>query len=132
MRRGELLGLRWIDVDLLGRRVYLHGTKNGRRRILVLNKLAVQVFMNLAQSQPTDFVFAGMDGQKLSVYTRLLFAKIGIKDASYHSLRHTHASMLAMAGVNLRAIGEGARSPHTENDHQIRTFDAGIYGELRQ
>ena len=40
MRRGELLGLRWTDVDLPNRRVYLRETKNGSLRVLALNDLA--------------------------------------------------------------------------------------------
>jgi integrase len=34
MRRGELLGLRWLDVDLPNRRLYLRETKNGSLRVL--------------------------------------------------------------------------------------------------
>ncbi len=106
MRRGELLSLRWLDVDLPGRRVYLRETKNGRMRVLVLNDLAAQVLASLPQGAPAAPVLPDVDGQKLSVYTKRLFAAVGIQDASYHSLRHTHASWLAMEGVKLHTIGE--------------------------
>jgi len=70
MRRGELLGLRWTDVDLEGRRVYLRETKNGSLRVLPLNNLAVQVFESLSKGLPGDAVLGGVDGQKLSVCSK--------------------------------------------------------------
>jgi len=40
MRRGEILNLRWLDVDLRGARILLPQTKNGEERIVYLNELA--------------------------------------------------------------------------------------------
>jgi integrase len=113
MRRGELLGLRWLDVDLTNRRLYLRETKNGSLRVLVLNELAVQVFASLPQGAPADTVLPGVDPQRLTVYTRRIFAKLGITDASFHSLRHTAASWLVMQGVDLYAVGQllGHKTP---------------------
>jgi integrase len=47
MRRGEILGLRWKDVDLAHQRVYLAETKNGTLRVLALNGLAIQILKGL-------------------------------------------------------------------------------------
>jgi integrase len=94
MRRGELLGLRWMDVDLAGRRVYLRETKNGSLRVIPLNELAFRVLSSLPDGAPGEPVLAAVDGQKLSVYTERLFWKLGITDASFHSLRHAAASGL--------------------------------------
>jgi integrase len=113
MRRGELLGLRWADADLVGRRLYLRETKNGRLRVIALNALAHRVLANLPQDAPGDAVMADVDPQKLSVYTRRLFSRLGIADASFHSLRHAAASWLVMEGVDLYAVVEllGHRTP---------------------
>ena len=113
MRRGEVLGLRWVDVDLAGRRVYLRETKNGSLRVLALNALAVSVFASLPMGAPGDAVLLGVNAQKLSVYTKRLFVRLGIEDASFHSLRHTAASWLVMQGVDLFAVGQllGHRTP---------------------
>lgn len=94
MRRGELLGLRWTDVDLSGRRVYLRETKNGSLRVVALNELAFQVFASLPQGGPGDLVLPGVDCQRLSVATRRLFASLGIEDASFHSFT-AHVRKLA-------------------------------------
>lgn len=134
MRRGELLGLRWTDVDLAGRRIYLRETKNGSLRVLALNELAFRVLASLPQGVPGDVVLAGVDPQKLSVYTRRLFAGLGIGDASFHSLRHTAASWLVMQGVDLYAVGQllGHRTPRMTQRyaHLSPQYMAGAVGKL--
>src|SRR5262249_38855021 len=47
MRRGEILGLRYLDVDLSNRRIMLPQTKNGESRIVYLNEMARMVFDSL-------------------------------------------------------------------------------------
>jgi hypothetical protein len=60
--------------------------------VVPLNELAFSVLASLPQGEPGDVVLRGVDGQKLSVYTERLFKKLGINDASFHSLKHTAAS----------------------------------------
>lgn len=58
-------------------------------------------------------MFPEVNPAHLSVYTRRVFASVGIKDASFHSLRHTAASWLVMEGVDLYAVGRilGHKTP---------------------
>jgi integrase len=132
MRRGELLALRWMDVDLANRRLYLHETKNGSLRVLPLNELTFGLLSLLPRTAPADAVLAGVDGQKLSVYTRRLFQSLGIHEASFHSLRHTAASWLVMAGVDLYAVGQvlGHRTPRMPQRyaHLSPSYMAGQWG----
>ncbi len=134
MRRGELLGLRWADVDLGGKRVYLRETKNGSLRVLALNGLAIRVLETLPGGAPGDLVLAGVDGQKLSVYTKRLFKHLNIDKASFHSLRHTAASWLVMQGVDLYAVGQllGHRTPRMTQRyaHLSPQYMAGAVGKL--
>jgi integrase len=113
MRRGEILGLCWKDVDLANHRVYLTETKNGTLRVVTLNELAVRVLQSLPVGAPGQLVFPTVDAARLSVYTRRVFASVGIADASFHSLRHTAASWLVMEGVDLYAVGQilGHKTP---------------------
>jgi integrase len=113
MRRGEILGLRWKDVDLDGKRAYLTETKNGALPVLTLNQLAAQVLQSLSMGGPSQLVFPDVDAARLSVYARRVFASVGIADASFHSLRHTAASWLVMEGVDLYAVGRilGDKTP---------------------
>jgi len=105
-RRGELLGLKWMDVDFDRRLFYLRETKNGDTRILRLGAAAMQVLASLPRGKAGDAVFAGVDGQKLSVYSRRVFHRLGISDASFHTLRHTAASWRVMEGNDLYTVSK--------------------------
>lgn len=61
MRRGEILGLRWLDIDQFGNRIMLPQTKNGEGRIVYLNTLAQQAIraMQNPEALSTDRVFSG-------------------------------------------------------------------------
>lgn len=105
-RRGELLNLKWMDVDIDRRLLYLRETKNGTTRILRLGDAAMQILASLPQDGAGDRVFAGVDGQKLSVYCRRVFHRLGIPDASFHTLRHTAASWRVMEGEDLYTVSK--------------------------
>jgi integrase len=53
MRRPEILRLRWLDIDLNGKRILLLQTTNGDGRIVYLNQLAVTAIESLAMSDQT-------------------------------------------------------------------------------
>jgi integrase len=113
VRRGEMLSLRWMDVDLEHRRVYLRETKNGNLRVLPLSEAALSVLNSLPMGASSGAVFADVDPARLSVYTRRVFQRLGIHDASFHTLRHTSASWLVQQGVDLYAVGQllGHKTP---------------------
>ncbi len=114
IRRGEMLSLRWMDVDLARRQLYLRETNNDSQRTLPLSDDALHVLRSLPRGGPADLVFAGIDALRLSVTTRRVFQKLGIKDASFHTLRHTSASWLVQHGVDLNSVGKilGLKTPH--------------------
>ena len=59
MRRGEVLGLRWLDIDFKGGRIMLPQTKNGDGRVVYLNTMAQHVLATvpLGNAKPTHLVF---------------------------------------------------------------------------
>ena len=109
MRRSEMLGLRWLDVDLLSNRVMLPQTKNGEGRIVYLNQAAQSVFQSLpisAETKPTDKVFARVTPDQVSVTFRRLCKKKGILDFRFHDLRHTAASWMRMQGADIHTVAQ--------------------------
>ena len=134
VRRGEMLSLRWMDVDMSNRRLYLRETKNGALRILPIPKFALTVLRCLPGGAPGDSVFAGVDPSQLSVYTKRVFHRLGISDASFHTLRHTAASWLVMEGVDLYAVGQllGHKTPRMTQRyaHLSPDYMAGAVGKL--
>lgn len=107
MRRGEILGLRWLDVDLKGGRVMLPQTKNGDGRIVYLNGLAHQVLNSLRVGAPTDCVFPTTDSvtpENVSLAFLRACRRVGIADFKLHDLRHTAASWLRMQGADIHTV----------------------------
>jgi integrase len=134
VRRGEMLSLRWMDVDMGHKRLYLRETKNGALRILPIPEFALTVLRSLPEGATGDTVFAGVDPAKLSVYTKRVFKRMGIPDASFHTLRHTAASWLVMEGVDLYAVGQilGHKTPRMTQRyaHLSPEYMAGAVGKL--
>lgn len=112
-RRGELLGLRWCDVDLERGEASLHETKNDDRRVLVLlpvvldelrqfapkdavTSLALVFRSRLRPSQPFAFKSAWVEA----------LAQAEIRDFHFHDLRHTFASYSAQHGASLLEIAD--------------------------
>jgi integrase len=115
LRRGELLALRWAEIDLVHARLTVRGTtaKSGRTRHLPLNVDAVQVLRDwragrtVDQRAATSVVFAGEDGEPMfSLKTSWLKVARAAKltDVRFHDLRHTFASKLVQAGVDLNTV----------------------------
>lgn len=134
VRRGEMLALRWMDVDVKNRRLYLRETKNGALRILPIPDSALTVLNSLPQGAPGDAVFAGVDPALLSVYTKRVFKRIGVPEASFHTLRHTAASWMVQQGVDLYAVGQilGHKTPRMTQRyaHLSPDYMAGAVGKL--
>ncbi len=111
MRRSEVLGLRWLDVDRKGERIMLPQTKNGDGRIVWLNTLACQVLDSIPKNgaKPTDRVFPASDEvspENVSLAFLRACRKLGIADFRLHDLRHTAASWLRMSGADLQDVAE--------------------------
>lgn len=109
MRRGEVLGISWDDVDLVRGQLVLHETKNGERRAVPLAGHALAVMKDLARCRRlgTRLVFPGTDPQRpIDIRTAWEGAleEAGISDFRFHDLRHSAASYLAMNGASLAEI----------------------------
>ena len=109
MRRSEILGLRWLDVDLLNARVLLPQTKNGDGRIVYLNQSALSAFYSVPRASnatPTDRVFQQVSPEQVSVAFARLCRNLKILDFRFHDLRHTAASWLRMQGADIHTVAQ--------------------------
>jgi integrase len=120
LRRGELVSLRWRDVDLEQRFVTVRNqedftTKSGNERRVPLRSDALDVIRRRHREREDDLdgpVFTDRDGQPIRpnrVTRRFKFfvRKAKLKDRDdlkFHSLRHTCGAWLASSGVPLRVI----------------------------
>jgi integrase len=109
MRRGEIMGLRYLDVDLSNRRILLPQTKNGDGRIVYLNEMAAQVFSSVGwneNTKPGDKIFAAWTPQAVTHAFSRLCQRMKIADFRFHDLRHTAASWMRMAGADIHTVAQ--------------------------
>ena len=112
MRRGEILGLRWQDVDLRSGIATIPAAKaKGKRdRYVPLNSVAREIIKNLPRAiDRTAYVFGNAQGNHndyLRHQWQVAVEDAGLEDFRFHDLRHTFASRLVMAGVDLAALRE--------------------------
>jgi integrase len=109
-RQGELLRLRWRDVDLKRCVAILQETKNGERRALPLAGPALEELGKLSRLRyvTSDLMFATKKG--IARFPQRRWEKAlqaaDLEDLRFHDLRHTAASYLAMSGATLAEIAE--------------------------
>ncbi len=101
--RSKVLTLKPDCIDLKHRTVTIEGaySKNKRTRTLPMHSALVEVFERLLQTKG-EFLFTNQDGSRLKGIRGGFDAacqRAKIKGATPHTLRHTFASRLAMAGV---------------------------------
>lgn len=145
MRRGELLKLRWLDVDLSQGRLMLPQTKNGDGRIVYLNEGAQAVLSSIQpapEASITDRIFDGFTPDQVSVNFKRACLSLKILDFRFHDLRHTAASWLRMSGADIHTVAQllghkdlrmAARYQHLSPaflSDAVRKLD-GVFGELR-
>lgn len=112
MRRGELFGLSWADVNLPGAllTVTAGNAKSRKARHLPLNDEALDVLKRLKkQGEGTGLVFPGVGGGRLTNVNKSwegLVTEAELAEFRFHDLRHHFASKLVMAGVDLNTVRE--------------------------
>jgi integrase len=122
LRQGELLALRWRDVDFAGHAITVSramsagveaSTKSGRVRRVPLPDQAAAALDRLSRrghyTAPNELVFCNAFGRPLNgsaLRRRFKRARDAAKlrPLRFHDLRHTYGSLLAAAGVDLVAI----------------------------
>jgi len=108
-RKGELQSLQWPQVDLELGIISLLDTKNGERRDIPMNETARATLKEIKQI--SEFVFSSRNGKRIeNAQVQNAFKeslrRSGIEDFHFHDLRHTFASNLVMAGVELNDVRE--------------------------
>jgi integrase len=131
MRQGEQYSLGWEDVDWERRQLTIPRSKNGAIRHLPLNATALHALAEMhARNGHSDLVCGGSKTPR-GWFERLVKAA-GVKNFTWHCLRHTFASRLVMAGVDIRTVAEllghktlamTMRYAHLAPDHQLAAVE---------
>ena len=161
MRRSEVVGLRWSDVDLRASSlnvaqaatvvdghevVDVPKTRRSRRVIdLDVDTVALlqrhrgqqrELFLRLgAPATASDRVFTNEIGDPIRPHSigqafGRLVESVGVPRIRLHDLRHTHASHLLMAGVNVKVVSE--RLGHASVSFTLDTYGHVMPGQQAQ
>jgi len=110
MRRGELLGLEWSRSDLNQRTIRIINAKSSDgNRVIPMNVMTYSVLLSLADGATSPLVFPSnrKRGEKL-LDVKKGFKKAvqlaGIRPIRFHDLRHTFATRLVRAGVDIVTV----------------------------
>lgn len=135
MRRGEILGLAWEQVDLRHGYISLDDSKSGEGRQIPMNQTLIEMFSEMPRGFESKYVFTNKDGDPLSDIKHSFnhaLRKAEIQNATLHTLRHTCASQMVMAGVDLTSVKEllghksltmTMRYSHLSQVHKKRSVD---------
>lgn len=127
LRQGELLGLRWQDLDLEVGSLRVNAsverasgllaepkTQSSRRQIRLSPRLLGVLRRHRERSGPvlpTAFLFPRADGSPLSASTlyhrwRALTVRAGVPQIAFHGCRHTAATQMLERGVNPKTVSQ--------------------------
>jgi integrase len=127
LRQGELIGLRWMDIDWLGQRIrvrqtYVRGefkppkSRRGKRGVPLALPVARELERHFAKSvfqDDEDLVFANpstggpVDRAKVRKRFRAACARAEVRVVRFHDLRHTFGTHVAKSGdVSMRTLQE--------------------------
>jgi integrase len=134
MRKGEVLSLRWEQIDFEKGIITLVDTKNDQRRYVPMDETVKSTLMSMERK--SEYAFCGKKPGRPLVWVELSFhnalEKSGIEDFKIHDLRHTFASNLVMSGVDLMTVKEllghktiemTLRYAHLAPDHKMRAVN---------
>lgn len=146
LRIGELLALKWIDIDFKNKLIYVNKTfetilqnhktityedlpktSNSIRELPISNQL-LSILKELKSISHCDYIVASHKNMpiKIRAYQKSfenLLNKLKIKNYSFHSLRHTFATRLLENGVDVKTISElmGHSSPTITLNRYVHT-----------
>ncbi|SFP50055.1 tyrosine-type recombinase/integrase [Hydrogenimonas thermophila] len=113
-RFSEVASLTWQDVNFDNNLIYFKATKDGKARHIVMSEPLREAIEELYENRTSNLVIPSKNGEQIAQMPRqwqLIVdeliqgnSKAGKYRLTVHSLRHTHASWLAMAGMDLMHI----------------------------
>lgn len=132
LRKQNILKLKWRDIDFHRGIIHIYDTKNGEKIDLPLNEISKNALIQTRRNPKSEYVFASSSGIPFGDIKRAFHTALrrsGIKEFTFHDLRHTFASHLVMSGIDLNTVREllghktltmTLRYSHLSPDHKQR------------
>lgn len=108
MRRGEILNLRWNDIDFEEHYIYIKETKSGVTRKIPMSPLVEKTLLSIERK--FEYILQNPRTKKeawdIRVPWRKACKKAKIHDLRFHDLRHTAATWMVAQGIDLVTVKE--------------------------
>lgn len=108
-RLGEILSLKWGDIDFENKRFDLADSKTGRKTVY-LSGPAIEVLNSIPPVQESSYVLVGRFDRnhmtRMGHQWEEIRKRAGLEDVRMHDLRHSYASVAATLGESLPMIGK--------------------------
>jgi integrase len=101
MRRGEIVAVRWSEVDAQCKTLHIPVTKNGHPRTIPLTPTALEILAALPSDN--DLVFP-VSGNAIRLAWQRLKKRVGIDDLRFHDLRHEAVSRFFEMGLSVPEV----------------------------
>lgn len=110
LRLGEMLALKWSDIDEENKQIVLHRTKQGRKHYVPLTDDAMKIIWDIPELHGNPYLFPGhKKGSHLTDIKRPwteIRTEAGLMDIHYHDLRRSLGSWLIQDGASLALVGK--------------------------
>jgi integrase len=134
LRTCEVRALRWEDVDLQKRILYIRESKGLQSRVVFLSQPLIEILEKLPQNE--EFVFTYRNKPLSRRYCQSRLTTIG-KCCGFHvtphQLRHTCATMLLNTGMSVLGIQKLLGHKYVETTlRYARVYDATVVKDFRE
>jgi integrase len=156
MRRNEVLGLKWTDIDVKKKRIHLNrglvavgyevhqtrGKTKTARRTIELDATTIAVLEGWRSLQAAGLAAVGIaneggwvftDGDGNTIHPHAVYESFkrivrnaGVPTMRFHDLRHTHGSLLLKEGIPVKVVSE--RLGHAHIAHTLQTYQHVLPG----
>lgn len=156
MRRNEVLGLKWTDIDIKKKRLHLNrglvavgyevhqtrGKTKTARRTIDLDATTITVLEGWRALQAAGQTAVGItneegwvftDGEGKTIHPHAVYESFkrivrnaGVPAMRFHDLRHTHGSLLLKEGIPVKVVSE--RLGHAHIAHTLQTYQHVLPG----
>jgi integrase len=137
-RKSELLRARWSDINLTQKAWHIPTTKTGKPRYVPLSQAAIDVIGALPKWEKCSWLIPNPETREPFVTVKRAWQtardEAKVSDLRLHDLRHSAASFMINAGINLYAVGNilghadyqsTMRYSHLANDTLLAAVEAG-------